>query len=319
MLTPAPGAVADRLIKGQTADPQSGRSGRGSHEYGAASACKRLWTLSYAHRLRVVDDRPYRKRGTLFHTHAAYHYASQLAFPPDWFRSIPLEEALVRDSTSADERTKIAAAWNAYRLKYSSDPIRPVAVEHEFSCRIVDIAPSSLMHDPLMKKHGDEPVTCRTDVLGEINGEFWAIDHKTTSVTTRKDGMLPAWSDLGEYRLNLQVLVNLHVIRFVLEKLDPGRQLRGFMVNRVKIAAPYDFDRNLVRVSVLTYEEAALSLLDAAEQRARTIERIEQGLPVPPNYAACFGRYGACDMADICAASSEAARGEMMQYLLQEH
>lgn len=293
-----PPAAAD-LIQLPTS---SGASSRGSHQLACARECPLRYAFRYHLRLRPRIEPPFRLAGTLVHTHLAYHYAEQLDDPSDWFLTQTLDEALAQDGAgnpaALREATEVA---EAYKHRWAGEPLRPHSVEDEYRATIGELDPGG--PDPELD---DEYISCKTDLVAEINGDRWVVDHKTQAGDHRT-GRLRHWRDDGEYRINWQVLVNLMILR---KRIGP---IRGFVINRVKRVAPFDFDRHPLPIPVLAYQNAPRTARNYVRAELAIKKQIAAGDKPEAVYSACYGRYGHCDYVDVCAASSREEQTEILE------
>lgn len=272
-----------------------------------------MWALKTLHGLVTLNDPTLRLTGTLVHSCLAYHYASKMPIPPAWTKERTLQEALEHDAQYASNKDELVrstlAIYNAFQHFASGDAWHPVAVEEEFRATIGDLDPggpdSSLDH---------EVVTCRTDLVVEINGELWIVDHKSSGggYASGNGDRLPKWKHDGEYKLNWQVLMNLQILRASHNVSRLGRRVKGFIVQRIKQRPPYDFDRHVVQIAQLAYDDAPRTARGFVAAERQILERVQRGEKPLPNYSMCWGRYGACDYHDICGASSKAAQADII-------
>lgn len=252
-------------------------------------------------------DPPLRLQGTLIHTCLAFHNASLMTEPPEWFKARTLADALDEDGEGHPDLIRAAKEiYEAYRLRHAGDTWRPVSVEQEYEATIGELDPGG--PDPTLDS---EVVTCRTDLVIEANGDVWIVDHKSTGGQAGKD-RLAAWSE-AEWRLNWQVLMNLHILRAPSNvKRLGGRTVKGFIIQRIKQRPPYDFDRHPVSVPLLAYHAAPRVARKYVAEERSILAMLDRGETPTPNFAMCQGRYGPCDYADLCAAGSKQEQQSIM-------
>jgi len=292
----APSTVTPEKV---SASP-GGASQRGSHQLAATQSCKRLYALRYIFKLIGVSDPPWRMIGTLVHLCLAYHYAARMANPPKWLTDKSLDQALAETGRGNPQEIEQSKAVFAYYVQHwaAGDTWQPMFVEKEFFATIGQLDPggpdSSL---------DSEVISIRPDLVVEANGDLWIVDHKTAGGGWNSD-RLARWKEDGEYLLHWQAMLYLHVLRAAL----PHRNVRGFVIQRVKRTPPYDCDRNPLRIPVLAYQQVPRAARAMALEERRIKEDLAKGIAPTPNFAACQGRYGACDYRDLCAADNEAMK-----------
>lgn len=313
---------------GLLAGSPSGASTCGSHELAAWTGCERLGSLRYGLRARRKSSTPWQIIGTLVHTCLAYHYAALLKDPPEWYRKVSIHDALTSAAEGQlDQVEKAKQVYLGWYQRYAAagDPWTPVTVEQEYAAKIGELDP-----DGPFPELNDVVVTCKTDLIFESNNFLEYADHKCSG-GNRSNGKLEAWKDDGEYRLTGQFFQNLHIIRNHYEK--EGRYVLGARVQRLKRELPFDFDRPpRLRMPLQAYQIAARGIRMKAKRRLDVRKKlIDKGYVLPDisgnaapiaidegwreqvirvltdatidaNFDACFGRYGPCDYADLCAA-----------------
>jgi hypothetical protein len=291
-----------------TSPQHGGSSKRGPHRL-ASTACERLWTLRTVYGLITKYDPPNRLQGTLIHTCLAYHYASLMAKPPDWFHKKSLSDALEDDGEGHPELVRVAKeVYEAFKHRFAGDTWKPVFVEEEFEATIGELDPGG--PDSTLDS---EIVTCRTDLVIESNGDLWIVDHKSTGGGYGGKDRLDPWKDDGEWKMNWQVLMNLHILRAPsnVKKLG-GRMIRGFVIQRVKQRPPYDFDRNLISVPALAYQAVPRAAREYVAKERSIMGKIARGETPTPNFSSCWGRYGKCDYHDLCASGTKQEQQAIM-------
>jgi len=282
----------------------SGASARGPSRLAALNVCERAWALRYYYWIRQNVDNEYRMGGSLIHTCYEYYYATKMSEEMrkercPWFYRQTLQERLEEQGRDFPELVEMAKEnLAAYMQVYSHEPVRPLWIEREFSATLGEIDPGG-PHPEL----DDEVVTCRSDLVFENDDGIWIMDYKSVGAQgTGRDGRLWRWKANNEYALNLQVLVNLHLVRRV---LGAGR-VRGFIIQRTTRQGPYDFDRHVLSVPMKAYKETPRQLRYAVQHEMEVARTIQEGGRPKPSFNACFGRYGACDYRDACMAKDDA-------------
>lgn len=289
-----------------SASPHTGKAGgasrRGSHQLASTQTCKRLYALRYVFEIIGKEDKPYRMAGTLVHLCLAYHYAEQLAVRPDWL-STPLDAALEIEGAGCPNEIKLAKDIYAYYKANvaAGDTLKPVYVEQQFEATIGQIDPGG--PDPELDS---ESISIRPDLVAELNGELWIVDHKTQRGGWNSD-RLGVWKDDGEFLMSWQAMLYLHVLRAL-----ETRPVKGFLIQRVKRNPPYDHDRNPLRIPALAYKQVPRAARDMVREELKIRRELRQGTAPTPNFAACQGRYGPCDYRDLCSADSEVMKALAM-------
>ena len=307
--------VASSAVPEAMTESPSGASTRGSHQLSAVMTCELLWFYYYMAKVRPRGQRDNMVLGTLVHLFLAYHYAVRLpgGARPTWFAARPdLEAALIEDSEGRLDLVKEARdMYAAYCLNYAADPWTPVAVEEEFRATVGELDPGG--PDPTLD---DEVVSCRTDLVVEMNGLTWIVDHKTAA-PDRRSGRLYAWNGCADWKLNLQVLQNLLILR----KRMPERFVHSFSINRIKKERPFNgFERNTVDVPAMAYQIAPKLIREAVRRERDLRRRIEAGGDPVSNFGSCYGRFGPCSFFDLCTAHSEDQQNQLFSklYVIQD-
>jgi hypothetical protein len=238
--------------------------------------------------------------GTIIHTYLAYHYAARMEDPPQWFRDVPLESALLHDAENRpgliDDGRRI---YNEYKehYAYSEDEWIPRAVEHEFFTTVNELDPHYVEdpRDPKMPGEDAMKVGAKLDLVVEMrhNGALWIADHKSKGEKWMVPESLPDW-DESDFDLHWQSLLYTNIAR----KHFP---IRGFIVQRIKRTLPFDHDRTALNLSKAAYTEIPRTVRFLVREELRTLEKIEQGRPLVPNFAACGGKFG-CEFKPLCKA-----------------
>jgi hypothetical protein len=280
-----------------------------------STGCERFWTLRTLCGLTAKGEPETRGLGTIIHTCLAYYYAARLPNPPKWFRDRTLAEALERDSKGRPALLRTAEEiFDAWRHRYAVDKWEPVCVEEEFEATIGEIDPSAPSAGANAAVVDREIVTCRTDLVIQSGGALWIVDHKSTGGEYGAE-RLPAWRDDGEWKLNWQILLNLAILRTPKNQARLGGMIRGFIVQRIKQRRPFDFDRNVVPVPLLAYQEVGRAARAYVSKELEIYAKAKRGERPIPNFGMCYGRYGKCDYFDLCAADSKESQTAIMNLL----
>jgi PD-(D/E)XK nuclease superfamily protein len=295
-------------------DSPSGASLRGPHRLAAIETCQRMWALRYYWYFRPAYENAWRLGGSLLHTCYQYLYASMMTPPPAWFFEKSLAERIYEQALDIHEpaRTELVQmAWNnfaAYRQIYAADGsyFRPIAIEEEFAATLGEIDPGGPWPEL-----DNELVTCRSDLVYETlqDCDVWGLDYKShgRSRVNPRTGRLTRWKDDGEHAIDWQVLLNLLILRARL-----GPRVRGFVIQRTTRQPPYDFDRHVLTIPAVAYEEAGRTARELVKREIEVMQKIENGGKPSPRYYACQGRFGACDYRPVCMASSKEAMNNIL-------
>jgi hypothetical protein len=125
----------------------------------------------------------------------------------------------------------------------------------------------------------------RLDKVGEMDGELYLVDLKTTKSQLTK-------RFFNYYFPNNQIMAYLWVGRKVL-----GLPIAGFIIDAIQTGVNFTrFGRHLVTVTAAQIDEWEISMLQALN---RTVKQHEDG-HFPVNFASC-GNYGGCNFLDICS------------------
>lgn len=282
----------------------SGRSALGSHLLAAVRACNRYYGLKYVEGFTPIVEPPHRLIGTVIHTLLAYKYAEQLSVKPDWC-SIPVQDAilqLVPNRTSAllDNAIKCFETYEGY---FQGEALEPVSIEEQYGATVKEIDPDSGMWPEL----DDIVVTCRTDFVFRSNATARIIDIKCSAGNDQTQ-RLETWNPDGEYALNLQVFMNLLIVRLRLKEI-----VDGFFVRRIKRKRPFDFDTQECNSNTVAYEDARLAIRYMVREKVLADEAIALGMKPQPNFAACYGRFGPCDFAPLCRARTRIEQADILE------
>lgn len=287
----------------------SGASAHGSHQLAAANTCERMFFLRYEQKIIPNQDNepPFRLIGSLVHLCLSYHYQALVPPPhPKWFTDRTLEEAIIEEGRGHMDIIRTAKEVFEYYKQHwaAGDTWRPVYVEHQFAASIGEL-------DPALAGSNEEVdntiLTAKPDLIVEANGDLWIVDHKCTSGYS--SDRLPRWKDDGEYLLAWQPMLYLHIVR----KRLPHRNVKGFVIQRIKRKSPYDVDRNPLRIPARSYSQVPRTARMLVEKEMTIRERVAEGIPPIPNFSACYGRYGPCDYRPLCAADSDATKRSVME------
>jgi hypothetical protein len=300
-------------------DSPGGASTRGSHRLAAVATCERLWALRYYWFIRLAKDNPWRLGGTLVHTTREYLFASMMPEHerPAWFYNATLEQRLWEQAGGHAQKTELVNMSMANLADYMQfaqaniPNMRPIAIEREEWATLGELDPGGPWPelDP-------EIVTCRNDLLYQDGPWEDVMDFKShgRSKVNSRTGRLTKWKPDGEYGLNWQALVNLHLTR-----ARRGPMVRAFVIGRttrqVTQLGFYDHDHHVLEIPGMAYEETPRQLRRLVKKERDLMHRLDCGGTPEPSYHACYGRFGPCDYRYACMAKNKA---QMMERLMGE-
>lgn len=293
--------------------------------------------LRYIMQIVLRAEKDTRLRGTLIHLAMAYHAASQMQTKPPWFFEKDLQTALEeRGEGLPDGVQRAKEVLSAYRLR--TEPLdegrTPLFVEDEFFAKVGEIDPeihreiadleakprdaqteAHLAHLRYLATFDDEEVSCRPDLI-ELERtlldmeQVWIIDHKSRGKPWGRRKGLETWKDDGEFLLDWQVQVNLHIVRAPSNRGRLGnRPVAGFIIQRLTREPDNDgyyyADRHVLRVPKKAYEAAPRYIRMAVAREAEVRAKVANGIRTAQNFWACQGRYDGCDYRRLCAAAND--------------
>lgn len=299
-----------RKTVGQVSFP-SGASSRGSHQLLAAASCERKYAFRHVFGLKIVHEPPWRAIGSAVHEALAWHYAALL--PPEKRPAVwsvdNLEDLVMQASRGVPETFQNAMdVYRYYVHHFSADPWKPVEVEKEFSATLGELDPDGRTGE----QEDDEVVTCRSDLIVESNGSVFVVDHKCTA-GNYVTGRLDRWSEHNEYRLSLQAMVNVLLVRLEFARRGDPRSVDGFIIQRIKRKQPYEVDRNLIDIPPPALRDAPGVLRQLVRRELEIRRAVAAGEKVLPNYSQCMSKWGPCDYMSICTAPSDEQRRLAME------
>jgi len=287
--------------------------------------CERQWALRYLWGYRQKKDNKWAAGGTLFHTEMQYVAVSRLPKEkrPAWAthdKRLNALSAQAQGDKELRDKANEAAAQYVQTYGLEEDPLYPVYIEEEFSATLGEI--DSFDADRPRPDLDDEIVTCRTDLVAKNTraGGIWILDYKTIGISkvSKKTGNMFRWNPKGEYALDWQVLINLHLVRATLarEGHPDAFDVRGFIIQRATREPDrngrHDFDRHVLVIPPIAYKEAARAARLAVIHEVEVRDRIEAGGKPNPSYHACWGQYGPCDYRNVCIAEDKEQQAEIL-------
>lgn len=280
----------------------SGASRFGSHQMGAIlSGCERKYALRYVAKAVPNFEPPFRLVGSLVHMCLAYHYGSMLE-PRPAFMATALSDALDALERGQAPETKLTAVRvaAAYAQRFHADTWVPLYVEQEFEATVGELDPQ-----PTPQPEDDVVISCRPDLVIGNNGKVFIVDHKCSSGEYNKP-QLGSWKADGEYRMHWQAMVYMHIMRKRLGAVE------GFIIQRIKRKAPFDFARHVLPLPALPYTQTPAAIRRAVRKDLELRARLAAGDVSVPSFSDCFGRYGACDYANVCAVDSRREQDQVL-------
>ena len=280
----------------QAIESPGGASLRGPHRLIAVDTCQRAWKWRYYDYIRGHKDNPWRLGGTLLHTCYEYFYASMMDEKPAWFHQEDLYAKLEKQGRGYPELIEMAKANLAEYMEWYADDrhnLKPLHIEKDFWATLGELDPGGPWPEL-----DDEVVTCRSDLVYESDAGIWILDYKTfgASKVNRRTGRLFKWKPDGEFHLNFQVMMNLHILR---QPRYFGASLNGFVIQRSTRQAPFDFDRHPLTIPTLAYQETPRNIRRLVKKEHETMAMVARGEDPPASLGyACIGRYGYCDYRD---------------------
>jgi hypothetical protein len=309
-----------------------GASRRGSHRLATAGGCEVRWYWAHHVKAQPTQGRYYLDYGTLMHTALAYHYAAQMERTPTWYRENPDARAALEvdaQGTPAWLR-KCEETMTAYRGYYAIDAWQPMFAEEEFEARVGDIdplgedapafeVPYEVNGEPRTLSFpalSDEIVTCRPDLIVEQNGHTYIVDHKTASGARDGSGRLPVIDERHpDFTYAWQSMVNLHIVRKG-RPTDmpehPTLDVKGFIFNRIKRDAPYDFSRDVFDVAARQYAKVPATIRACVRrERALAVKAVRAPRDLVAHPWECQSRWR-CDYTSLCHVDSLEERNAVL-------
>lgn len=285
------------------ADSPGGSSMRGPSRLSTVMKCEwKAWMRYWRRKVRTTQD-SIPLIGTIFHLHQAFHWASKMPKPPEWFFQTSREIEIERVARGYPAEIEAGRKMDeAFRRRFKIDPWKPLHVEKEIACRIGDIDPGGPRPEL-----DDEIVTCRLDLHAQATGSTLINDYKS-----KKGHRLPPFE--GEKLAHdFQASMNLHITR---KTIDPkvGPFFHSRATQKAKRSGEYEFDRQLVRLSPQAYAEAPRVARLAIIKEVELQDKLQRG-EKPGRTGRLTGECTAfnrlCDYAPICNAPSKAAAKEI--------
>ena len=259
----------------------AGRSERGWHRIENMLRCPRLYAWSEMVGVPWVVSSPL-VNGSLIHIALAHHYQrmkerTEGGDPNKWMTPEEAIQALAEKNCSESALwlgavPQITEAYRAYRDNWIGEQWEVISVEEELRARLGQ------------KKY---LYTQRADLIArDENGRVWIIDHKScyriVSKTLRQhilDGQFLGYQMFGRARF--------------------GDDFAGVLVNRIKLSAPFDFDRRSLEPAPHALDGFVKSIVKAEEQIEEYGDCIDD-FPMVLSNQTCYGKYGQCSAFDLC-------------------
>ena len=259
----------------------AGRSERGWHRIENMLRCPRLFALREIQGIQF-DISPPLVNGSLIHIALAHHYQRQWERQNDGDPNLWLSpaDAITALAQKREEESplwvkainQITEAYYAYSDNWSQEDWKVLEVENELRAQV---------------GKGQHLYTQRADLTVEdVHGRIWIVDHKScyriTSKTLRQhilDGQFLGYQMFGRAKY--------------------GDKFAGVLVNRIKLSAPFDFDRRSIEPAPSALSHFVQTIESAEERIAKYGENIES-YPMALNNQTCFGKYGQCSAFTRC-------------------
>ena len=285
-----------------------GASKRGSHRLAQISQCERAWWFSWGRRLEPRDRQRPLVEGSAVHLALAYWWADRMIEPPTWLRETPLEDAMAKEVVGMTDAAPLAyEVRDAYARFYANDAWTPVAVEKEFFATIKELRQNTWGQFIEHPATDNEKVSARIDLLIEVNGKLWAVDHKTTKGGS--NGVLARWNPHGEWAISFQFLLQTLIL-----KARFGERFGGVIVQRIKTSKPFDFDRNVVLLPSQVLADGPRTVEKQVEHELALAKQVRENISLgvdmsawlpPGNFWSCWSWGRPCDFRLLCTAEPE--------------
>lgn len=257
-----------------------GPSARGWHRLETFLRCPQLFAWKYrTEGTGVGGDRAALSLGSLIHVGLAHYYVrlrclAQGTDPDAYYRpSEAIHELALRKNATVEIEEKAKKVVAAYIAHYAAEEgrVKVLHVEEVFEAEF----------------EGNF-YTARVDLVLEIGGKVYLVDHKSTqrieSRTSRAystSGQLLAYRWLGTAY---------------------GDRFGGVMLNLIQAGDPIKFERPMLEPAPALIAKFP-KLVDYAEKQIAALDA--QNLPPSewpaiPTEHTCFTRYGACDARELC-------------------
>lgn len=128
-----------------------------------------------------------------------------------WYKGEPLADD--KRAVDPDVALLVDAAMGAYQERYPFETWKPVAVEHQFDVPILD--------PDTGKASATHRLSGKVDLIVEIDGELWVVEHKTSTATES--------ADLERVGIDAQVLSYADGIG-----IETGHDVTGVIYNVIK-------------------------------------------------------------------------------------
>jgi len=263
----------------------TGPSPFGWHRYETALRC--LAAYGYGLEARLLGrriDRPQLVRGTLVHLGLAHHYARKLAAQRgekcDLYAPVEAMERLTRLEIAAggfaplwqEQLANAVVAVAGYIAHYATERWRVLHVEEVFGLRF-----------------GEAQITQRFDLVVEIDGWVYTVDHKTSAKITADHRRFYALS--GQF-----------IGMTWIGKYTWGDRFGGPILNLVEVNGSGKPRFQRPALELLPAQVAAFGATVAttfARMRDAAQYPVDQW-PKSPSEHTCWTRYGACDHIERC-------------------
>lgn len=276
-----------------------------------ALTCPRSFEF-YAVMGRDVGERDALNYGSALHRALELHFHGE---PLDAMIA-SLVESFQKTPCSPDSWRNLDHAIESVRryhaLRAQLPPWRPLnidgasAIELPFKLKLFDIQNVGLLTYPaplvIADEANDVPHVIETlsvywtgkiDLITEVNGEVWAVDHKTTSIGG--DTFWRAWQQSAQ----------MHGYTWATSMLLGGRPVAGAIIDAIigrkptRTGVPYEFEQQHF---AYTNEKVSEWLRDTEAHIRRLVSYLTNGY-FPKATTWCANKYGLCPWFDVCSMS----------------
>jgi hypothetical protein len=264
-------------------------SNAGYHFFGDFRKCQKYWEWKYVHKLLPLTDAAALSNGKAFHDSMEIYYTNLKEGTPSPSALLIALNKLHEFPLLEDDMRKLDDALRMYSMHYANDNFKILAIEQDFE-QLFTIKVRRAKYTKNVRVY----LTGRIDLIVEINGKVYIIDHKTTKWII---GKVAEANELSDQATGYIALWNA---------AHPENPAHAAMYNIVKLEARMsggDPTKDLMR-PVVYRSQADIDgfLLDIAE----TSREIQQKLTKPncrfvKDRNACFLYNSKCAYADLCA------------------
>ena len=267
----------------------AGPSERGWHGFETVARCPRLYAWQKVAGLQFPHTDPL-GRGSLLHMGLAHYYVRKKEEAegrnPETYYSPAVAIRILAEEEAGKADANTAALWTVAAPEIME--VLDHYIEHYSYCgwKVVDVEKEMRADIPL----GDSTFlfTQRVDlIVEETDGRIWFVDHKSAYRIVAKT-------------LHQHILSGQFLGYQTFGRAKYGDRFAGVIINRVKLRAPFQYDRAPLEPAPHALKRF-VPMLKTAEE---TIQKYK-GVP-PEDWPAvysdqiCWGKYGRCSAFDLC-------------------